>query len=93
MKDEVEFMCKNRLVQLIRQNELLQIVEEIDFYSIIQIERNKKEVKLSKIILKVELEDLVKELQIIIDKQAGIPQKKEDDDESTTKDEEQWRIV
>lgn len=57
------------MAEIIRQGPLLNFMEELAFYNIIEIERNKKEIKLSKFALKVELDELSREMQVLIDDQ------------------------
>lgn len=42
--------------------EILNCMNELEYYSIIDVEKNKKEIKNSKFCLKVELDELMKEL-------------------------------
>ena len=60
--DEVDRECKSRGLKKLDIKEILNSMEELEYYSIIHIDKNKKEVKNSKFSLKVELSELIKEL-------------------------------
>lgn len=55
------------MFDLIRQGSLLNFLEELAFYNIIDIDRNKKEFKTSKFSLKVDLEELSREMKKVIE--------------------------
>jgi hypothetical protein len=67
IQEEVDYLCKERHIEAIRQGPLLNFMEELAFYNIISIIRNKKEIKASKFALAVEHELLSKEMQKCID--------------------------
>ena len=45
--------------------QVLNCIEELEYYSIIEVEKSKKEIKNSKFSLKVELQELIKELDLL----------------------------
>ena len=92
--DEVDRECKSRSVKKLDLKEILNCIDELEYYSIITLERSKKEIKNSKFCLKVELSELIKELYYIANPQAKRsketespkkPQLKEEEDTSEIK--------
>lgn len=63
--DEVDRECKNKGLKKLDNKEIMNSLDELEYYSIIQIDKNKKELKNSKFSLKVDLGELVKELDRI----------------------------
>ena len=60
--DEVDRECKSKSIKKMDMKEFLNCMEELQYYSIIEVDRNKKEVKNSKFNLNVDLDELTREL-------------------------------
>ena len=65
MFDEVDKECKSRCLKKFDLKQVLNCIEELEYYSIIEVEKSKKEIKNSKFSLKVELQELIKELDLL----------------------------
>lgn len=63
MFDEVDRECKNKGMKKLDNKEIMNSLEELEYYSIIKIEKNKKELKSSRFSLQVDLTELIKELE------------------------------
>jgi hypothetical protein len=46
--------------------EIINCIDELEYYSLIEVEKSKKEIKNSKFSLKVELSELIKELSNLL---------------------------
>jgi hypothetical protein len=68
--DEVERECKSRAVKKLDLKEILNCIDELEYYSLIHVEKSKKEIKNSKFSLKCELTELIKELYYLAHPEA-----------------------
>lgn len=61
----MEKECKSRSLNKLDVKELINSMDELEFYSLIKIEKTKKEIKNSKFSLNVDLSELIRELDIL----------------------------
>jgi len=60
--EETEYECEVREAEKMKMQQFLNCIEELEFYNLIKLDRNKKDPKLSLVTLNVSLDDLSREL-------------------------------
>lgn len=63
--EETEMECEVREVEKMDFKQFMNCVDELEYYNLLKIDRNKREPKLSNVTLNVDLEELKRELAIL----------------------------
>jgi len=76
--EEVERQCKKKGHSKIPVQQLIHCMDELEYYNLIKIDKSKRDAKENKFCLRVELEELCKELErLLVPKVAAVINKEE----------------